>query len=441
MTTNPKLKIVLLCHFSNEMVRSKLPLSKLCLQNIHAKLFRKGKLVNYFDFAPWITNLINEFEKREDVEVHVISPHKGLNHFTFEFEINGVYYHFYRPDFPFRLDSIFYRLIKHKNRKYRLIRRAIKSYLNSISPDIVNLIGTENPYYSIASLDIKNVPIFVSVQTVYTRPNRKELTGSCDSFRWETEFRIHQKERYYGCGGRMHRDLILRNNPNAIIFKNLFPKKDLSHIKDNTKEFDFVFFAAHLTPHKGIEDAIDALKLVSEYKADVSLNVIGICTPEYRTFLNVKIKKIGLTNNISFEEYFLLQTDMFQHIKKSRFALLPIKLDVIPGTVIEAMQLGLPVITYKTTGTPFLNKDGQTVLLADIADIQKLAENMINLLESSALANQLIREAKIFVEKEYNGNNVVEKLISNFRLVLNHYHYDIPIPRDMLFDTEEFPLY
>jgi glycosyltransferase involved in cell wall biosynthesis len=49
-------------------------------------------------------------------------------------------------------------------------------------------------------------------------------------------------------------------------------------------------------------------------------------------------------------------------------------LTIPAGTVIEAMLLEIPVITYKTTGTPYLNKDGETVLLCDIGDINQLAK-------------------------------------------------------------------
>ena len=114
----------------------------------------------------------------------------------------------------------------------------------------------------------------------------------------------------------------------------------------------------------------------------MSLNVVGKCTSEYKKTLSDKISNLQLTENICFNDYFPVHSDMHQHVKKSRFAILPVKLDVIPGAVIEAMLLGLPLITYKTTGTPYLNKNGDTVLLADIGDIKKLAENMLKLLKS-----------------------------------------------------------
>ena len=357
---NKKLKVTFICHFSNPEVRSKLPLSNFWLRNRIKKMLRKGVLNKHQDFAPWVTTLIKEFEKFDDVELYVISPHSGLRRFTYSFISNGVNYYFFKPELPLMLTPLLVKL-KLKSNKYLLNRCFIKQFISSIKPDIVNLIGTENPYYSIASLDVKNIPLFVSAQTVYSNPARQTLTGHVDKERWNLELKIHNKEKYYGVGGRMHYDLILNNNPNAIIFKFKFPVQKPRIVYNQQKEYDFVFFAAGVTPKKGVEDAIEALALVKAKYNGVTLNIVGSCDPEYKQFLDKIIKKLNLQLNVFFNSYFPLQSDMHNHIQKSRFALLPVKLDVISGTIVEAMQLELPLITYKTTGTPYLNKDGEKI--------------------------------------------------------------------------------
>lgn len=434
------IKVVWLCHFSNPHIRSKLRLSNLCFQNFIRSLLGKKKMNNNSDFAPWVTNLINEFERFKDVELHIIAPHKGLKKFTQEFNHNGISYHFYKPELPFMLSKVADKIVKGK-RKYRLNRFFIKRFIKQINPDIVNLIGTENPYYSIGALDIKDIPVYVSAQTVYTNPNRMALTGNVQQDRWDLELQIHQKVQYYGCTGRMHRDLIINNNPQAIVFKMFFPIEYPQKVKDVPKEYDFVFFAAGVTKKKGIEDAIDALAKVKAYYPNVILNVVGKCENTYKDFLNIKIAQLNLQENIIFNNYFPVHSDMHQHIKKSRFALLPVKLDIISGTIVEAMLLELPLVTYKTTGTPYLNKDGQTVLFGDIDDIDSLAENMLVFLKNPAFAGELAAKAKAFIEREFNNTDNAKRLVENYRAVINHYHNKTPIPQELLFSTEEFPKY
>lgn len=435
-----QIRVVWICHFSNVEVRNKLPLSNFYLLNVIKKLLGNNK-ITYSDFAPWINILIKEFEKLKDVELHIIAPHKGLRKFNFEFEMNGVYYYFYKTELFFVLSKIRDIIIQKRQRKYKLNRFFVKRFIKKIEPDLVNLFGTENPYYSITILDIKDIPILVTSQTVYANPNRKKLSGEINYSRWNIEVDIHSKEQYFGCSGRMHRDLIIRNNSNATILKNYFPLQRPIDVKNVTKEYDFVFFAANITPKKGIEDALSALAFVKKKNNTIKLNIVGKCLPDYKAFLKSRIFDLDLTENTIFHDYFPVHTDLLQHLKKSRFALLPVKLDAIPGTIVEAMLLELPVITYKTTGTPYLNKNGETVLIANIGDIEKLAENMLRLLNLPALVAKLKKDAKAFVEKEFGNTTIAKRYVDNYRAVYNHYYHNKPIPEELLFNPEEFPLY
>ena len=435
-----KLKVVWISHFSNKAVRERLPLSEMKLKNWIKSLLGKQIQHGYSDLAPWVTNLIKEFEKFDDVELHVVSPFSGLAHFTHEFELKGIFYHFFKPDLPILHTNLPDKFNWGGKPKYLRNRYFAKRFLKKINPDIVNLIGTENPYYSITSLDIKDFPVYVSAQTVYTNPDRKKYSDSCLQLNWDIELMIHKKEKYYGCTGRMHRDLILNNNPGAIIFKMFFPIQRPSQVKAVPKIFDFVFFAG-LDKKKGIEDVIDALAIVKKDKKNVSLNVVGGCSDAYKEFLLKKIHELNLDENIVFNDYFPLHSDMHQHIVQAHFAVLPVKLDIISGSVIEAILLDLPVVTYKTTGTPYLNRDSESVLIANIGDINMLARQMLKLLNSQSLAQKLRENAKAFVEQEFDNATSAKRLVGNYRAVIEHCHNDTPIPEKQLFNTNEFPLY
>jgi len=282
---NKKLKVVWICHFSNKEVREKLPLSEMKFKN-HIKKLCGKKSSGYSDFAPWISNLIREFKNFNDIELHIIAPFSGLKNFTYEFEISGVYYHFYKP-LPGLLtlhnsliNQIYWagKLISLPNRYF------VRRYLKRLKPDIVNLIGTENPYYSISALDIKNLPVYVSQQTVYTNPDRKKYTGSYLKLHWDIELKIHKKEKYFGCTGRMHRDLIMNNNSNAIVFKMYFPIERPIAVEVRPKIYDFVFFGG-IEKKKGIEDLLEALARVKKGNPGVTLNIVGDCSEPYRFVL------------------------------------------------------------------------------------------------------------------------------------------------------------
>lgn len=425
-TEERSLKVVWICHFSNEDIRKKLPLSK-----------RK----NYSDFAPWVNNLIKEFEQLDNIDLHIIAPHRGLLKTTYSFESHKIKYHLFKPDLPIVHKTIPTKFYLNDNLRYLINRFFIKRFLKRIKPDIINLIGAENPYYSISALDIKSTPVYLSCQTVYSNPLRKVHSVSVKPYIWDVELKIHNKIKYFGCVGRMHRDLVMKNNPNARVFKMFFPLQKPKQVKQLAKKTDFVFFAAGVTKKKGIEDAIEALAIVVKHYANITLNVVGSVNPDYKQHLLDKIKNHHLEKNIIFHGYFPVHADMHQHITSARFALLPVKLDVIPSAVIEAIFLDLPVVTYKTTGTPYLNRDNQSVLISEIDDITGLADNMLKLLNSPDLALSLRKNAKKFVENEFDNTSSALRLVNNYKAVIDNYYNNTTIPNEQLFDTNEFPIY
>ena len=276
---------------------------------------------------------------------------------------------------------------------------------------------------------------------MYTNPLWKKFSGEVDQFRWDLELKLHQKIKYFCCSGLMHRDLVLHNNPNAIVFYYTFPKKHLEKINNVIKKYDFVFFAANVTKVKGIEDTIQALALVKKEYPEVTLNIVGSCDIRYKKYLENMIEELELKENIKFNDYFPQHSDMLKHIQQAKYAILPIKLDVISGTVIEAMQIDLPVITYKTSGTPTLNRYGEAVLISDIDDVNSLANNMLRVIKEPGLVQKMLNNSKIFIEGEYNNAAIINRLVNIYNTVYKHYYENEPIPKELLFNPEEFPNY
>ena len=434
------MKVAWICHFSNQEVRNKLPLSNREIINFIQTFLRKQR-ITYNDFAPWVNNLIKEFEKFEDVELHIIAPHAGLKRKRFDFEMNGIHYHFFKSENDNIYTLIINKLDLNKKPKYTKNRKQINEIVAAIKPDIVNLIGAENIYYSISVLDIENIPIYVSLQTIANNPRLKQF-GIGSDFEREIEFKIHQKEKYFGCTGRLYHDLLLNNNPNAIIFKMFFPIQHPPKIEKNIrKEFDFVFYAARVVKNKGIEDTLDALALVKKEKPSVKLNVIGYSPKKYKQLLLKRIEALNLNDNVVFHDYFPLHEDMFRQVLKSKFAVVPGITAIINGTVIEPILLGLPVVTYKTSGTPYLNRGKECVLLAEIGDIEGLANNMLKLVNDENYAQMLVSNAKEFVTRTFDNTTSAKRLVEDYKAVIAHYHDGTPIPKELLFDLNEFPIY
>jgi len=434
-----KIKVAIICHFSNEEIRKRLPLSNLLIRNIIQKI-RFKPLFKYQDFAIWNSILFKEIEKyTEEFEFHIIAPHLGLKKKLVEFQKNYIYYHIFKSDDDSLIFFAKKRILKTKiEDRYKGNCKIVSEIISNVKPDIINLIGSENPYYSMTALGIKNIPVYLTCQTVYTNPLRKEIDNDFNEMRWNIELKLHKAIQYFGCAGKLHRDLILSNNPNATILKHTFPIDKPEAVKKIDKKYDFIFYSVYLSQKKGILDAIYALGLVKMYHKDVTLCVIGEYNKQMKKAIDNAIIKNNLYDNIRFYKPFKKHSDLYEMIEKCKYAILPVKLDIISSSVIEAMSLGLPVVTYKTTGTPLLNKEKQCVLLSNINDIYDLALNMRKLLENPEFAAEIANNAKEYVNKYFDNSKNIKKLISDYKAVIMNYNKQAPIPKELLFDINEF---
>ena len=310
-----KIRVALICHFSNSLVRGRLH-----LQSKESSCFS--------DFGGWITNIVNGLKVRDDIELHVIAPHKGMKQTTQDFEVEGVTYHFYRPYLASPWAYWENHLRIQKLTSYRRCRKVIRSFLNIIKPDLVNLVGAENPYYSIGALDIEGIPIILHCQTVYANPERKKNAGNVNMFRWKTEIKLFHRIPYLACTGRMYYDLIKGYEPRAIIFPRVWPKSSFPNISDVEKKYDFAFWARYLSRNKGFDNAIEAIGIATKKHPEIKFLAVGAWDSD-KVHFEQRIKELGIEKNIEIHSPFAQYTQLLQYVKQARCALLPIKMDVL----------------------------------------------------------------------------------------------------------------
>jgi len=84
--------------------------------------------------------------------------------------------------------------------------------------------------------------------------------------------------------------------------------------------------------------------------------------------------------------------------------------DGIPVAMMEAMAMGLPVISTAVSGIPELIKHGKTGLIVEERDPESLSKEIIRLCDDPELRRTLSRNGHTLVEQEYNINENVKKL-------------------------------
>ena len=428
-----KLKVAMVCHFSSAKVRQYLPLDNRRLYRLVRKmLFMPAKDSGYGDVAGWDTYIIEELRKRPDIDLYVISAHNGLKKSVYQFELEGVHYNFVRCDRA----TLLKRLIPSAKLWHKLnpMRPVVRKLVYKIQPDVIALIGAENAYYSGTVVGIKGIPVILKCQTIYNNSERikNDIVDKKNAY---VERLIFKDLQYVAVGRGIHSQLFRQFNQTAYNFKwklgNLLPE-----VKPMEKEFDFVNFAMLMLPKKGFPDAIEALAIVKKDYPEVKLNLIGGGSAEEVESLHRLVESLELTDNVVFSPFFPNQEDLFQHLQRSRFALLPCKMDTISSTIRQAMHYELPVICYETDGTPKLNQEKECVLIAKNGDVKDLAAKMSCLLGNKEKGEELSRNAKEFSERWNDDARNAQQMVDNFHAIVDHYRNGTPIPRSLLVENE-----
>lgn len=417
-----KLKVVWLCWFVNKKVHSRIHVRKPLWESVFLKLNHIKSNAEINEVARWNTNAINEFEKNDDVELHVISPYYDMMNSLEEFEINNIHYHIFNNQTSSLITQLRIRFYKHffcKEPDYSCNRKLIRMLIKKITPDIIHVFGAENAFYSQAFLDIPdNIPTIIQLQTLLSDP---EICKNYPNLKYRipSETAILKKAKYIGTRVERFRNIIKDNiNTSAVFLDTTLAVAETINRDNRETNYDFVYFAANID--KAVDLAIEAFSLAHKKYPNITLNVVGGYSDIFKSAIDQRIEELGIENNVKFEGRLPAYEDVIKQIRKARFALLPLKTDIISSTIREAMANGLPTITTITPGTPSLNKDMECVLLSEVGDHLSLANNMIKLLENPALAQKLSNNALILSSERESNSDITNEWVDSYRTVIEN---------------------
>ena len=419
------MKIALICSFSNALVREYLDIKIPPIIHWLYKVVRGHEPYTTTDYGVWNTNAIKEFEKRNEVELHVITPCSFLKNTVQEFDINGIHYHFFRDESSTFSKMVCKQLFKPTYDEYKRNRHVVKILIDEIKPDIVQLMGAENPQYSLALLDVpKDIPTIVQLQTLLNDPDFKgnfPIDEASYQYLAKVELDVLLHADYIGTKATKFINIIKQKlKPYAIILNTSLALGESEQMSSQETCYDFVYFAADIS--KSCDLALEAFGLAYQQNPTISLDIVGGYTEGYKSELDAIIERHGIGDAVTFEGRLATHDDVINQIRKARFALLPLKIDLVSGTIREAMSNGLPVVTTDTgeLGTQILNIDCQCALISKKSDHQALADNMIRLLNDNALAETLRQNAYKRQREKFNNEAVISGYIDAYKHVLNN---------------------
>lgn len=396
---NNKIKIALICHFSNEFVQGKLKLRK---------------KVN--EFAPWISVTIQGIKRHPEIELHIISPHDYLISDSY-FVDQNIHYHFFTIGVPFihRHWPSFFRFDLWT--KYNRNRKKIKKLINQINPDIVHLYGAENAYYSSSILDLLHFKHLVSIQG-FVYKEVKPQDSNLQQYRVQIEREIFSKADNFGIECSYMIDEIKKVNSTAKFLWHRIPVILPMQVQKQ-EPFDIVFFG-RITKEKGIEDFIYVIGQLVKKHPKLKVKILGSVNLQYQSHLKYLAAEYNCFSNIEFTGFIPVHSELYNIISGAKLYIFPTYNDTIPGTIIEALSLGISIVSYDTGGIPDLNRDAMVLELVRQGDLIELTQKSSKLLEDDSLRNSLQKNGLEFVKLNYYNDKPVSELVDVYKKILRY---------------------
>lgn len=356
-----KIKLVWICHFSNEEVKSIL------------KPWR-----NILEFAPWMPMAIETMENNQKYELTVVAPYAYITGIK-RFKLRGVNYVFFNANMPFvginwpRWFPWDYMTDFYTNKK------KMKRIIDDIHPDIIHLFGAENHDYSPLVLPLLGkYPIVLTVQGFLSHTTQK--FGYIERKVATFEKQIIRSIPIIFFEQKKQKEDILEINPNAIMHWHTYGSYeiDTSNLGSFEKEYDIAFWG-RINRDKGIVDLLQAIKIIKEkYNKIIKTCIIG--KPSNDEFYQIA-EELGIADQLIWAGFLPTRNDVFKLALKAKICVLPTYHDVMPGTIMESMFLGIPVVSYATDSIPEINEDYEAICLVERGNVEKLAESIVTIIK------------------------------------------------------------
>lgn len=236
-------------------------------------------------------------------------------------------------------------------------------------------------------------------------------------------------------GGKLENRLYLNTKMSDFIFKHsyanvapssylfeIFKKYDYSveYIPNNIEIENYTFtkrknFRPRLLYVRAFSSiynprmALDVLSLLLQKYDDASLCMVGPDRDGTLERVKQQAEEMGLddkvifTGKLSKESWWKLSESYDIFINTTN-------VDNTPVSVMEAMALGLPVVSTNVGGIPYLVEDAKEALLVDAEDAEAMAEKILQLIEHPSNAVELAKNARKKVES-FDWENVKPRWI------------------------------
>ncbi len=174
------------------------------------------------------------------------------------------------------------------------------------------------------------------------------------------------------------------------------------------KQFD-VIFSGRIEVRKGSRAVVDLCNQLIEQKPDIKILIVGYGDDDayVNSHLASRAQQVTLTGKVSF-------ASMKQYYQQSQVYVSTSYYEGLPGTCLEAMAMGLPVIAWDFSFYEGLVVPGETGYLVPPNNIADMATAIVTLLADKDRMHEMHKQTISHVNQHYNWQTLSQKILSIF---------------------------
>ena len=304
-------------------------------------------------------------------------------------------------------------------KKTRLHKKRLTDFLNIIKPDVVIATG-QSEKGVIPSLKLNLNPVFVHElhfeKHYRTKGNLHGLKGKF--FAWSADcFNNYWRFKRYD-----HIVILTEED----LHKNWKGWENVSVIpnpitaiceKQSTCDSKTAIAVGRLVYQKDFVSLIRVWEKVALKHPDWRLEIWG--EGGMQQALQQQIEEAGLDGKVCLMGY---TKNISQKMSQASMFLLSSRYEGFPLVMIEAMSVGLPIVSYMCpTGPQDILDNGRTGFLVPMGDENTFAEKVCTLIENDIL-RKTMGEMASEESKEYSAENIVQRWMALFRNLIKQKH-------------------
>jgi glycosyltransferase involved in cell wall biosynthesis len=159
---------------------------------------------------------------------------------------------------------------------------------------------------------------------------------------------------------------------------------------------------------KGVQDLISAFSRIKDAAPEVKLLIAG--DGPYRAELEKLAHQTDCHSSILFLGQ-KNQAELIEILSTTDIFVNPSYSEGLPTSVMEAASIGLPIIASDVGGTGEIIADYKTGILIKSANTGQLEQKLRELLTNTQLRTELGANARIFVERKFNWDKIIQDWI------------------------------